>query len=146
MLRRNKQKTISQAGVPVSSMIDIVFLLIIFFVVTIDLDREAADQEITLPTVQGGEPLHVKKTDQLTVNVRQNGNLTINGQVITKAYFEELASAVASRWGTNHLIIIRADKDVEFKQTNDVMKILGKLGLANVSFSAELSKDTRQND
>ena len=37
-----------------SSMIDIIFLLIIFFVITASFDREQIDTKITLPQVNSG--------------------------------------------------------------------------------------------
>ena len=54
-MERWRRQYAEDSAVPVSSMIDIVFLLIIFFVVTIDIDREVADQEI-VPLRKNGEP------------------------------------------------------------------------------------------
>ena len=78
-MERGRRQYAEDSAVPVSSMIDIVFLLIIFFVVTIDIDREVADQEIVLPSVTHGTALKLRKSENLTINLRRSGNITIDG-------------------------------------------------------------------
>ena len=146
MNRREQRKNEASISAPVSSMIDIVFLLIIFFVVTIDIERDAADQEIKLPAIHDGKPLRIKRKEQLTVNVRKNGILTLNGQIINHEYFDTVIKAISQKWGTSYSIIIRADREVDFSETNKIVKALGKVGFSNVSFCAELKKAGKDND
>lgn len=146
MNRREQRKNSAAISAPVSSMIDIVFLLIIFFVVTIDIERDAADQEIKLPFIQGGKPLRIKRKEQLTVNVRKDGTLTLNGQIINHEYFDKVIKTISQKWGTSYSIIIRADREVDFVKTNTIVKALGKVGFSNVSFCAELTKAGKNND
>lgn len=144
MKRREQRKNSAAIGAPVSSMIDIVFLLIIFFVVTIDIERDAADQEIKLPSLYDGKPLRIKRAEQLTVNVREDGTLTLNGQIINHEYFDNVIDAIAQKWGTSYPVIIRADREVDFAETNKIIKALGKTGFSNVSFCAELKEGSRE--
>lgn len=85
-----RRQYVDDSTVPVSSMIDIVFLLIIFFVVTIDIDRDIADQEIILPSVTHGVALRLKKSEKLTINLRCNGNITIDGNIISHEQLQAL--------------------------------------------------------
>lgn len=137
---RNRKQYADESAVPVSSMIDIVFLLIIFFVVTIDIDREVADQEITLPSVAHGIPLKVKKSENLTINLRKNGNITIDGTIISLEQLQILMKSVAEKWGSRHSIVIRGDNDVTFHETNKIICLLAEYAFGNVSFQAELKK------
>ncbi len=141
MKSNSRKKYETSTGVPVSSMIDIVFLLIIFFVVTIDLDRDVQDLEIVLPKVKSGEVLKIKKAENLTINLRKNGEITIDGFQITEDQLKQIADSVLDKWGTSHSIIVRGDQDVTFKESNKVIKLLGERGFANVSFNAELSSE-----
>ncbi len=138
MRNRKSRRAGGLQNVPVSAMIDIVFLLIIFFVVTIDIERDAADQMIVLPTVNTGTPIRIKKGEKLTVNIRGNGDMTIDGQIISLNYLKQAAQIISEKWGNNYSIIIRGDKSAEFRQTNKAIKIFGDIGFTNVSFCAEI--------
>jgi len=60
MAKKKKRAQLAEASVPISAMIDIVFLLIIFFVVTASIDKEVEDEMITLSNAPHGKPV-VKK-------------------------------------------------------------------------------------
>ena len=119
-MERGRRQYAEDSAVPVSSMIDIVFLLIIFFVVTIDIDREVAEN--------------------LTINLRRSGNITIDGNIISREQLQALLSSVAEKWGTRHSIVIRGDREVTFRETDKIIKILAGKGFTDVSFHAELKK------
>jgi biopolymer transport protein ExbD len=140
MISRKHRRGVGLLNVPVSAMIDIVFLLIIFFVVTIDIERDAADQEIELPLLNHGKPIRLKKADRLTINIRGNGDITLEGQVISVEYLEKVVRMIARKWGNTYSIVIRGDRKAEFGQTNKVIKVIGNIGFTNVSFCAELTK------
>jgi len=57
---RRKQPP-KDADIPIESMIDIIFLLIIFFVVTASMEKEIQDESIKLTNAPHGKP--VKKKD-----------------------------------------------------------------------------------
>lgn len=122
-----------------ASMIDIVFLLIIFFVVTIDLDHEVQDQEIVLPKVKSGETIKLKKAESLTINLRKGGDITIDGVQVSEQELRKITDLVLNRWGSRHAIVVRGDSDVAFKETNKIIKLLGERNFSNVSFNAELT-------
>ena len=49
-------------------------------------------------------------------------------------------SSVAEKWGTRHSIVIRGDREVTFRETDKIIKILAGKGFTDVSFHAELKK------
>jgi len=123
----------------VAPMADIGFLLIIFFIVTSDLERDATDEQIILPTVRHDKPIRLKRADQLTINVRKNGDMTVSGEPITREDLALLVGEIQKKWGTAYAVIIRGDRETEFSQTNQIVKILGKSGFTNVSFCVEIA-------
>jgi len=123
----------------VAPMADIGFLLIIFFIVTSDLERDAADEQILLPSITNGKPIRLKKAEQLTINIRKTGEITVSGAVVTPETLNSLLDTVSQQWGSAHAVVIRGDRDTEFSETGKVIKMLNKSGFSNISFCVEIT-------
>lgn len=65
------------AEVPISSMIDVVFLLIIFFVVTAAVDKEVEDEKVFLADAPNGIPQKEKLKNTVIINVHRDGTITM---------------------------------------------------------------------
>lgn len=65
------------AEVPISSMIDVVFLLIIFFVVTAAVDKEVEDEKVFLAEAPHGIPQKEKLKNSVIINVHRDGTITM---------------------------------------------------------------------
>ena len=78
-----KVKTPDQAETPISSMIDVVFLLIIFFVVTASIDKEIEDERVILAEAPHGRPIKKKDPRSLVINVRQDGTFSMGMRTVT---------------------------------------------------------------
>jgi biopolymer transport protein ExbD len=130
-------------GVPIgslASMIDIIFLLIIFFVVTASFDNAQMDQEVMLPQISGHTPIKSLPPDRLIINVRQNGEvrvgfISIPSDKLQVQLKHVLRKHIASRKTT---IIINGDGRTKHKYIAEVMNILGGLGYSNVQMNAAI--------
>ena len=71
-----KKRAEEHIETPIMSMIDVVFLLIIFFVVTSAIEKEAVDETIKLAKSYHVPPPTGKDPRQVTVNVRRNDDDT----------------------------------------------------------------------
>lgn len=65
------------AEVPISSLIDVVFLLIIFFVVTAAVDKEVEDEKVLLADAPHGIPQKEKLKNTVIINVHRDGVITM---------------------------------------------------------------------
>lgn len=73
---RIKRKQI-QAEFQIAPMIDCVFLLLIYFIMTSTLKRQEADISFQLPgTVEQTEPMEIP--DEQFIEIRQDGNVVVN--------------------------------------------------------------------
>jgi len=61
-------------------MIDVVFLLIIFFLVSSHLQRQETQQELDLPVAQASIEDEAKPTPRVTINVLEDGSMVVSGQ------------------------------------------------------------------
>ncbi|MFP4165725.1 MAG: ExbD/TolR family protein, partial [Opitutales bacterium] len=77
MARRRRRGAGEKAGVPIAPMIDVVFLLLIYFMVSSTLERQEADISFQLPgTVEQQEPLEMP--DEQIIEIRENGQVVVN--------------------------------------------------------------------
>jgi biopolymer transport protein ExbD len=72
-----KKKTEEKIGVPIAPMIDVVFLLLIYFMVASTLEQQEADLSFQLPgSVEQDEPLDLP--DEQIIAIREDGQVVVN--------------------------------------------------------------------
>ena len=136
MSRKRKQRDNEDADVPISAMIDVVFLLIIFFVVTASMDREIQDENVHLTNAPHGKPVKKKDPRSVTINIRADGTCTISGSKADMHTIENVLKNAANEFGVDIPIIIRADKAVLHGHIKKVMEAITATRLYRVKFQA----------
>lgn len=134
-----RKPDLQEASVPISAMIDIVFLLIIFFVVTAAVDKEIQDEKIVLANAPHGKPLTKRDPRSVTINVRSDGTINMGMFNMTKAQVSEQLKSSASRVGIDMPIVIRGDRNVQHGYIEEVMDAITDTGLYKTSFEAEIT-------
>lgn len=128
-----------RVDVPITPMIDCVFLLLIFFMVSSTLHRQETDIGITLPgTVAQAEPLALP--DEQRIEVLPDGVILLNDAVYALDELETVLVrfAHASRLaGTDAMVIVDADGAARHQRVVDVLNACAAAGVGNVSFAAE---------
>ena len=83
-----RNQALEPAGMQLAPMIDIVFLLLIFFIVTWQFSRSETEMKISVPSSQeGADPKRV--LGEIIVNVRVTGEVVVEGQVMSQAQLKE---------------------------------------------------------
>ena len=136
MAKKRRSKEVEEAEIPISSMIDVVFLLIIFFVVTASMDKEVEDEKVILANAPHGKPLKKKDPRAVTINVRMNGDITMAGRVISESTVSDVLRNAAHQYGPDIPIIIRADERTYHGFVAKVMAAVTKTRLYRVKFQA----------
>lgn len=131
-----KNKEVQEADIPISSMIDIVFLLIIFFVVTASMDKEIEDESIVLTNAPHGKPIKKKDPRSVTINVRRDGTLNVSGRIVNMATISTILSNAAAQYGTDIPIIIRGDRQTVHGYVKKVLEAVTATSLYKVKFQA----------
>lgn len=126
---------------PVAALIDVVFQLIIFFVVTAAVDRDVVDESIHL--AQAKYVSAVEKTDPraVTINVEEDGAVNIAMQPLNLLQLQQILSATREQGGNSIPIIIRADGSAIYRHVDGVAQAVGKAGLYRVQLSAVATGD-----
>jgi biopolymer transport protein ExbD len=133
-----RKKESAEAETPISAMIDIVFLLIIFFVVTSAIDQDVDDARVALASAPHGKPLTKKDPRSFTINVLHDGSAHVGLMKVSDAEISSMLTAAAAKWGTDMPVIIRGDKNVQHEYIKKVMKSVTDTKLYRIKFDAEI--------
>ena len=103
------KKSTALGKLNLTPMIDVVFLLLIFFLVATKFEEQERELDVVLPQASEAMPL-TAKPKELFVNVDREGRYVVNGQQLNDAaLLDTLRQAAASNPG-RQTVIIRADK------------------------------------
>lgn len=111
-------------GPNLTPVIDVVFLLLIFFLVATEYHDAERELEVTLPEVAQAQPLAM--TPELIVNITNEGRFKIAAQEYTEA---ELAALIAQAKKNNpqQSTLIRGDGDSALRHAVRVMGFCNKV-------------------
>ncbi|MBT4531005.1 MAG: biopolymer transporter ExbD [Phycisphaerae bacterium] len=124
--------------VELTPMIDIVFLLIIFFMVAAQFAQQA-HVELQLPK-EAGEQLKDKAQGVLVINVLRDGSIMVdkNEGSISLAVLEGIVGDSIGTDGADWKnITVRADENTLAKSLNEVLAVLHKFGLSATNIATE---------
>ncbi|MBU0655097.1 MAG: biopolymer transporter ExbD [Gammaproteobacteria bacterium] len=131
-----------EATVDLTSLIDVVFMLLIFFMVTTTFDKNA-ELKIELPTASNTAV--TANQDKLELLIDGQGRYYINGREVLNSQPETLFQAMSQTLdGMENVppLVISADANVNYQAVVTAMDIAGRLGLTN--FSIATSQTTRK--
>lgn len=117
-------------------MIDVVFQLIIFFVCTVELERQAIDESIRLSMAPHGPAVEQKDPREVVVEVDDRGRISIARNYMNEAFLRNLLRNVVISHGQTTPVIIRAAGGARHEDIRRVMDACAYAGLWKVSFAA----------
>lgn len=126
--------------VNLTPLIDVVFLLLIFFMVSTSFVKES-QIKLTLP--EASEEVKDLPADAINVSVDENGTWFINGRPLPDRSDEALAAALqeVSRDAGDPVVIIAADRATPHQDVIDIMDVARRLGLSRITFPVEVERD-----
>jgi len=82
MASRKKLPREQNPALDMSSLIDVSFLLLIYFLVTSTLEPKEADLGMTMPTTQSSESTEPPDIEQMEIEVNSSGHIVVNEEVL----------------------------------------------------------------
>ena len=134
------KKNREEPDLNMTPLIDVVFLLLIFFMVSTSFDRDA-ELNIELPQASGKTSPTKKFT--LEISIDNQGRYFINKKRIKDEKITTLMSAIELTRGNHKEIklIISADRKTPHEAVIRAMDAASKMGLKNLTFSARQSAE-----
>ncbi len=125
-----------EVGVNMTPMIDIVFQLIIFFVVTTKLDKDTFDTRIKLAFAPDGPAVEQKDPRTIVVDVDPRGRISIARTELSLSTLTSVLKQAVATHGQGTPVHIRGDRDVEHDHIRRLLDACGRAGVWRVSFIA----------
>ena len=116
-------------------MIDVVFLLIIFFLVSSHLVKQEAQMPLPLPTAASGPAAVDDQAPRLTVNLLADGRILVAGAPATVDRLEPLLAAARRKSGDDLEVRIRADRAAPYQRVEPILLACARAGVWNVTFA-----------
>jgi biopolymer transport protein ExbD len=122
-----------EPGLPMTSLIDIVFLLLIFYISVSRIQQMDAQLSIRLPTAKSSDSPQ-RTIGDVVINVRQDGQIVVNSQPLKP---DELASRLTrlAELFPGQSVIIRSDQRTEWKNVCTALDACAAADIWNIKFA-----------
>mgnify|MGYP001627819310 CR=1 FL=1 len=129
-----------EVGVDLTPLIDVVFLLLIFLMVSTTLPDDT-QLNIQLPEADG-EPVAVQ-ADQIDLVVNAQGHYIVNGRTLINNRRGTLEQAIRDAAGDSSDLpfVITADARTAHEYVIRAMDVAGKLGFTKIKFTTDPTSD-----
>nr|VFK36674.1 MAG: biopolymer transport protein ExbD [Candidatus Kentron sp. SD]VFK40198.1 MAG: biopolymer transport protein ExbD [Candidatus Kentron sp. SD] len=137
-LRRNKN--LDAPDVTLTPLIDVVFLLLIFFMVSTTFERNS-ELSIELPEASAESEISKGKTIEIAIDAQ--GYYYINGKQLVNTQLETLKKALMRfKSPTSPPLILSADEDTPYQSVVTLMDVAQQLGFARLRFATRLLENS----
>jgi biopolymer transport protein ExbD len=134
---RFRRRQRAETGIDVTPLIDVVFLMLIFFMVSTTFTREAHLQ-LTLPEADANPAS--EETERLELIISANGSYALNGRSLAGDRLETIMSALLDAAGgdTEQPLVITADAQTPHELVVRAMDAAGRTGFEHLSITTRL--------
>ncbi len=123
------------ASMQLAPMIDIVFLLLIFFIVTWQFTRAETELDVSVPTTEEGAELN-RQRGEIVINVMADGAIRVDGTTLDLAQLEAKLRPIAELHEAQP-VRVRGDSEVRYQRIVEVIAACRKAGIWNISFATQ---------
>jgi len=128
-------------SVNLTPMIDIVFQMIIFFVFTLDLEREKFDTErIEIPDAKNAKQIMEFEPATVYPQILKDGDIKLGTAIFTPGAFRDTIRQAVQRYGQDVPVMIYADGETEHRYVKRVMDICSEEGLYKINIIGLIEK------
>jgi biopolymer transport protein ExbD len=122
-----------------TALIDVIFTLIIFFVVTTSFNNRSA-LKITLPSSQASQTSPQAKP--LVILIDKSGNYYVGDTALVRNDLSSLKEAISQQAGSDkaRTVVIQADAKTSHQSVITAMDAIGQLGMSRISIATTPEK------
>ncbi len=124
------------AAISITPLIDIVFLLLIFFLVASRISDEESRLELDLPNVSEALPA-LFPPEEVVINIDRDGRYFLDGQFRPVEQVEQILRRAQTNNPLTQAVLIRADKATDWQYVAVAFDICKKVGIHRYSATTE---------
>ena len=140
MARQRRKTEMPPADLPMTPMIDVVFQLIIFFIVTLKMDEN--NQDIELDETPHAPIMKEIPPTTVEIEVDKRGRITMHNVPFSKGALSDYLRSKYKKYG-EYPILIRGDYRALHKDVRGVMDVCTAAGLWRINFAAIQERKNR---
>ncbi len=134
-----KVQPLEEPQMNLTPMIDVVFNLLIFFMVGTrfaDLERQF---DVQLPQVSAAQPL-TGLPDEIIVNVFADGHIIVNREELSREALLTLLAEARGRY-SDQSVLVRGDGQANFQQIAEILAICHQAEIKNFSLATQIATE-----
>ncbi len=120
-------------------MIDVVFLLLCFFVTSQLFAQWEAEIDITLPTARTGQTPQ-RLPGEIILNILRDGSVVVNGRTLQDEELGDMLKRLAELF-PGQPVVIRADRQTAYEHVVNVLDRCREADIWNISFATLLPEE-----
>jgi biopolymer transport protein ExbD len=130
------RKSAQPCGLDMTPMIDVVFQLIIFFIVTITLN-EKLNEDIRIEWAKNGQPPKGDENKNAAIiEINRLGWISMHGAQLSVDQLREILKSRAAHHRSEFPILVRADYRTKHKDVRTVLDVCTSVGVWKIDFVA----------
>ncbi|NJN45899.1 MAG: biopolymer transporter ExbD [Candidatus Competibacteraceae bacterium] len=127
-----------EPDINLTPLIDVVFLLLIFFMVSTTFRKET-ELNIDLPEADQAPSVTEEDKGKLEIGIDEQGQYFINGEALSDKRRETLQAALMEAVGDNRELplVISADAETPHQAVVTAMDVAGKIGIKQLAITVQ---------
>lgn len=124
------KQAIRRSAVPLAPMLDVMFLLLIFFVVTANFRAEEHQIDINLPAAESGEPMSTQRSEVI-VNVRADDTILVGAAEYSPEQLRAVLRQLIADY-PDERVIVRGDSEARHGRIMTVVDLARAVGVRHI--------------
>ncbi|HJT81339.1 MAG TPA: biopolymer transporter ExbD [Chthoniobacterales bacterium] len=120
-------------GIQLAPLVDVLLLLLIFFLLTFNAARSENELDVKVPKASAAKEKTAPIGD-VVVNVKTDGNVVVNRRTLTSEELTELLKGLV-QLNAEQAVVIRGDETGAYRNIVNVLNICTQAGVTNVAFA-----------
>ena len=128
-----KHAALQHPGIQLAPLVDVLLLLLIFFLMTWNAVRNENELDVKVPKATSAKE-KIAPIGDVVVNVKADGDVVVNRRSLTGAELTELLQGLV-QLDAEQAVVIRGDEAGAYKNVVGVLNICSAAGVTNVAFA-----------
>ncbi|MEP6821176.1 MAG: biopolymer transporter ExbD [Chthoniobacterales bacterium] len=128
-----KHATPHHPGIQLAPLVDVLMLLLIFFLLTWNAARNENELDVKIPKASEAKEKSAPIGD-VVVNVKSDGTVVVNRRTLTSPELSEMLRGLV-QLDPNQAVVIRGDEAGAYKHVVGVLNTCSEAGVTNVAFA-----------